>query len=171
MRIQCWCQALQIDSFLGTQLCEQEQYWAPLNCRLLNNMEHGFIEASPEEGNEDDRGAEAPVLRRQAEKAGSIPSGEEKPLGRPYSTFQYLMGTSNKAGEGQFTRVSEAKQGQPRQVTATHDGGVGYLLAHGKWTSPPYSVVQEMAPSLTSAESISTVNKRQNKVEWYMEYP
>lgn len=40
--------------------------------------EHRLVRAGPEEGHKDDLKAGAPLLQRQAERAGTVQSGEEK---------------------------------------------------------------------------------------------
>ena len=61
---------------------------------------HSEIGQSPEEGHEDDRGAGASLLRRQAEGLGVVESGEENPLGRPYSGFPIPKGRLHESRGG-----------------------------------------------------------------------
>ena len=51
------------------------QVWSP------RYKKDGVIGEGPEEGHEEDQGAGAPLLRRQAEGAGLIQPGEEKAAG------------------------------------------------------------------------------------------
>ena len=52
----------------------------------------------PEEGHEDERRAEAPLLWRQAEGAGLVQPGEKVAAGRLIAAFQYLKGTYKQEG-------------------------------------------------------------------------
>ena len=59
---------------------------------------------SPEEGHKDDQRCGTPPLEGQAGRDGAYQTREEKASGTP-AAFQYLKGTSGKAGEGLFIRV------------------------------------------------------------------
>ena len=51
------------------------------------------------------RGAEAPALQGQAERAGALQPGEERAPRRLYSSLPVPEGASRKAGEGLFIRA------------------------------------------------------------------
>ena len=68
---------------------------------------YGALEANPEEGPEDDHRAGAPLLQRQAERAGVVQHGEEKGhllQGHLTVAFHYLKGSYRKAREGLLIR-------------------------------------------------------------------
>ena len=70
-----------------------------------NRRGHGIVGAGPEEGHENDQRAGAPPLQRQAERAGAFQPAEERAMGGPYSSLQYLKGAYRKAGEELFIRA------------------------------------------------------------------
>ncbi|KAJ7423197.1 hypothetical protein BTVI_10863 [Pitangus sulphuratus] len=56
-------------------------------------------------GNQIDHSTAASLLWGQTKRVRAIQPGDEKALGRPYSTFQYLKGVCQKAEERLFTRA------------------------------------------------------------------
>jgi len=48
---------------------------------------HGAVGAGPEEGHKDDQRAGAPLLGGKSERVGAAQPGEEKAVGRPYSSL------------------------------------------------------------------------------------
>lgn len=53
---------------------------------------HGPHGVSPQEGQEDDQRSGVPLFYRKAERDVADQPGEEKVLGRSYSTFQHIKG-------------------------------------------------------------------------------
>lgn len=77
-------------------------YFSPLLCpceippKVLHPREEGCrpILVGMGKGHKDDQTAGAPLLGRQAERDGTLPTGEQKAPGRPYSTFLCMYGTT-----------------------------------------------------------------------------
>ncbi|KAK4827389.1 hypothetical protein QYF61_017794 [Mycteria americana] len=63
---------------------------------------HGAVEASPEKGHENDLRAGTPLLQGQAERVGVVQPGEEKAVGRPYSS---LPGAYRKDGDRLYSKA------------------------------------------------------------------
>lgn len=63
----------------------------------------------PEEGQEDDQRAGAPLLWRGAETIGVVQPWEKESLGDLTMAFQYLKGTYRDAGQGLFTGYVEGQ--------------------------------------------------------------
>jgi len=48
---------------------------------------HGPVGAGPEEGHKNDQRGGTPLLQGKAERVGAVQPGEEKVLGKPYSSL------------------------------------------------------------------------------------
>jgi len=66
---------------------------------------HGLVGVSPEEGHKDDPRAGAPLLGAKAERFGAVQPGEEKAVGRPYSSLPVPEGAYRKYGESILSRA------------------------------------------------------------------
>jgi len=58
---------------------------------------HGAAGASPEEGHKNDLRDGTPLLQGQAERVGAVQPGEEKAVGRPYSSLPVPEGAYKEA--------------------------------------------------------------------------
>jgi len=66
---------------------------------------HGPVGEGPEEGHRNDQGDGTPLLWGKAERVGAVQSVQEKAVGRPYRSLQYLNRVCKRAGEGLFMRA------------------------------------------------------------------
>ena len=73
---------------------------------------HGSVGEGPEEGYKNDLQAGTPLLWGKAERVGVVQTGEERALGRPYSSLSVSEGAYKRPGEGLFARAcSDRRRG------------------------------------------------------------
>lgn len=59
-----------------------------------------LVGLSPEEGQERDKSAGAPSIKKQAEKVGTVPPGEEKVVWKPHSNLPISEGGLQRCQRG-----------------------------------------------------------------------
>lgn len=94
-------------SLTSRLVCSHETPPEGLCPRLQSTAQkrHGFVGVGPDEGHEDDLGAGAPFLQRQAERIGTVQSGEDKAPGRAYCSLSVLEGHLQERWTASFQQV------------------------------------------------------------------
>jgi len=70
---------------------------------------YGPVGAGPEEGHKNDQRARTALPEGKAETVGAVPPGEEKAVGRPYSSLPVAEGHQQESWRGTFTRACSDK--------------------------------------------------------------